>query len=459
MIQGMSLIQRLWWVWSLGAICLVACTQTIGPGVDEASPQPSTPLSRPATVTPPPTEALLLLTATPFTINPTVTLAPLTDTQRQRVFDQLWILVRDRYVYPDYRGLDWDALRTEYQSQVQSTTSMDEFYALMERLVEKLGDDHSYFLSPQGVADKQAVTENVLNQVGIGIRLNWSDAGIQIIQTIPGGPAEQAGLKSRDLIVAIDGVATTQSGLSEGQLTRLLRGPIDSLVTLSVQSGTQPVRDIQLRRRPFAIEALQLIRAERLPTTDIGLLVIDTFELAQTNENVRTALHSLEEQGPITGLIIDVRNNLGGFADELLQTLALFIDGGSIGTARGREGVSTLVIPSGQTLASFKDMPIVVLTSPETMSGGELFAAGMQALERAKIVGLPTAGNTENVVSHALVDGSEVGIAERIYTLPDGTTIEDRGVQPDLEIDVPWWEFSTADDPQIQAAIQLLQQR
>jgi C-terminal peptidase prc len=362
-------------------------------------------------------------------------------------------------VDPDYRGVDWDALRTQYQSQIQSTTTTEEFYALMERLVEELGDEHSYFLSPQGVADKQAVTENTLNQVGIGIRLNWSDAGIQIIQTIPGGPAEQAGLKSRDLIVAIDGVATTQSVLSEGELTRLLRGPIDSVVTLSVQSGSQPVRDIQIRRRPFSVEALQLIRAERLPATDIGLLVIDTFELAQTNENVRAALRSLEEQGPITGLIIDVRNNLGGFADELLGTLALFIDGGSIGTARGREGVSTLVIPSGQTLASFKDMPIVVLTSPETMSGGELFAAGMQALQRAQVVGLPSAGNTENVISHGLADGSELWLAERIYTLPNGTTIEDRGVQPDLQVDVAWWQFSSADDPQIQAAIQLLQQR
>jgi carboxyl-terminal processing protease len=93
------------------------------------------------------------------------------------------------------------------------------------------------------------------------------------------------------------------------------------------------------------------------------------------------------------------------------------------------------------------------------MSGGELFAAGMQTLQRAQIVGLPTAGNTENVVSHDLTDGSQLWLAERIYTLPNGTTIEDRGVQPDLQVDVAWWQFSTADDPQIQAALQLLKQR
>jgi len=308
----------------------------------------------------------------------------------------------------------------------------------MERLVEELGDEHSFFLSPQGIADRQALAENALSQVGIGVSVIWTKAGGRIIWIISGGPAEQAGLKSRDLIVAIDGIATTQSTLSEGELFRLLRGSIDSVVTVSVQSGAQPVRDIQIRRRPFSVEASQLIRAERLPTTDIGLLVIDTFELAQTDEYVSAALRSLEEQGPLTGLIIDVRNNLGGSADELLQTLALFIDGGSIGSVRGREEVAPFVIPSGQTLASFKDVPIVVLTSPDSTSGGEVFAAGMQALQRAQIVGLPTAGNTENVVSHGLSDGSEIYLAERIYHLPNGTTIEDRGVQPDLQVDVPW---------------------
>ena len=459
MTPGWLLTQRLWWVWSVAVICLAACTPAFGAGVDEASPEPPTPTSRPATVTPPPTGALPLSTETPITILPTVTLAPLTDAQRQQVFDQVWTLVRDLYVHPDYRGVDWDALRTQYQPQVQSTTTTDEFYALMERLVEELGDEHSFFLSPQGVAERQALAENALSQVGIGVSVSWTEAGGRIIQIIPGGPAEEAGLKSRDLILAIDGRATTQSTLSEGELFRLLRGSIDSVVTVSVQSGAQPVRDIQIRRRPFSVEASHLIRAERLPTTDVGLLVIDTFDLVQTDEYVRAALRSLEEQGPLTGLIIDVRNNLGGLADELLQTLALFIDGGSIGSARGRELETPLVIPSGQTLASFKDVPIVVLTSPDSMSGGELFAAGMQALQRAQIVGLPTAGNTENVVSHRLSDGSEIGLAERIYHLPNGTTIEDRGVQPDLQVDAAWWQFSSADDPQIQAALQLLQQR
>src|SRR5688572_19986263 len=120
MTPGMMLTQRLWWVWSVGVICLVACTPAFEAGVDEASPEPSAPISRPTTVTPPPTGALPLYTATSITILPTVTLAPLTDAQRQRVFDQVWTLVRDRYVDPEYRGVDWDALRTQYQSQVQS---------------------------------------------------------------------------------------------------------------------------------------------------------------------------------------------------------------------------------------------------------------------------------------------------------------------------------------------------
>src|SRR5688572_10286688 len=115
MTPGLLLTRRLWWMLSVAVICLVACTPAFGAGVDEASPEPPTPISRPSTVTPPPTGALPRYTATPITILPTVTLAPLTDAQRQQLFDQVWTRVRDRYVDPDYRGVDWDALRTQYQ--------------------------------------------------------------------------------------------------------------------------------------------------------------------------------------------------------------------------------------------------------------------------------------------------------------------------------------------------------
>jgi C-terminal processing protease CtpA/Prc len=97
-----------------------------------------------------------------------------------------------------------------------------------------------------------------------------------------------------------------------------------------------------------------------------------------------------------------------------------------------------------------------VLVGDETVSAAEMFAAGMRVRERARIVGVPSAGNTENLLAHDLPDGSRLWLAEYAYHLPDGSVLEGRGVQPDRQLDAEWWRFDPIDDPQVQAALQEL---
>jgi carboxyl-terminal processing protease len=98
-------------------------------------------------------------------------------------------------------------------------------------------------------------------------------------------------------------------------------------------------------------------------------------------------------------------------------------------------------------------VPIVVLTSDETVSAAEMFAAGIQALGRARVVGTPSAGNTENLLLHTFAGGSRLWLAEFVYRLPNGDVLEGRGVQPDRLITAEWWRYDLADDPQVRAAI------
>jgi C-terminal processing protease CtpA/Prc len=187
--------------------------------------------------------------------------------------------------------------------------------------------------------------------------------------------------------------------------------------------------------------------------------MIDTFYLDDLDQRVRQALDELLADGPIEGLIVDVRDNSGGRVDLMLKTLSIFVDGGSIGSTGGRNRSNRLNIPRGQTLAELKDVPIVVLTSEDTVSAGEMFAAGMQVRGRARVVGTPSAGNTENLILHDLPDGSQLWLAELAYRLPDGAPIEARGVIPDRLVEADWWRFDPADDPQIKAALEELAQR
>jgi C-terminal processing protease CtpA/Prc len=114
------------------------------------------------------------------------------------------------------------------------------------------------------------------------------------------------------------------------------------------------------------------------------------------------------------------------------------------------------MIPEDQALPQLEGVPVAVLIGEDTVSAAEMFAGGMQALGRARVVGVPSAGNTENLIGHQLSDGSRLWLAELVFRLPDGTLIEGRGVQPDRLVEAEWWRFPPAEDPQIQAAVALL---
>ncbi len=414
-----------------------------------ATPTPiPTPSSTPTpTSTPAPSPTSLPLSPTP-------TLAPLATTEREAIFNRVWELVRDRYVYRDYRGLDWEAIRQEFAPRIAAAANAEEFYDLLRELIDRLGDEHSRFESPQDVAEERARFEGELSYAGIGAIVQLVPEGGLIIRLAQGGPAAEAGLRPRDLILAVGGVPFTDpDAFGPGGPISAIRGAPGTQVRLTVRSPGQAPREVLVTRRAIPPDAFPPVEALRLPGTQVGLVVIDTFNSEAIDQQVRTQLEQLAQTGPLDGLIIDVRSNGGGRLDLMLGTLALFIDGGSIGTSRGRERISNLAIPRGRTLPQLAGVPIVALIGPDTASAAEMFAAGLRAHKRARLVGTVTAGNTENLLPHDLPDGSRLWLAELAYYLPDGSLIEGQGVHPDRDVPVEWWRFAPERDPQIGAAL------
>ncbi len=219
--------------------------------------------------------------------------------------------------------------------------------------------------------------------------------------------------------------------------------------------GATP-RELSLTREVIPADAFPPAEGRRIRGTRVGLLLIDTFDREDLVTLVRDQLDDLLAPGPLTGLIIDVRDNGGGYIDVMLDILALFVDGGSIGSSSSRRGREDLEIPGGQVVPGLADLPIVVLTSDGTASAAEMFAAGMRVRQRATMVGTTTAGNTENLVLYNFSDGSRLWLAEYAYRLPNGELIEGVGVAPDRLVAAKWWRFDPADDPQVQAALAAL---
>jgi C-terminal peptidase prc len=398
-------------------------------------------------ITPPPSP-----TAEP--LPPTATLAPLAAPEREAVFDDIWTLVRDRYVYPDYRGLNWDAVRDEFAPRVATATTPEAFYGLMHEMIDRLGDEHSRFESPREVADDQAEFDGDLRYAGIGVEVRQTSAGAVITQVARGGPAEDAGIQTRDVILAIGGIPLTDTArFGPAGPIGAIRGTPGSPVRLTIRAPRGDPREVIVTRRAINTDAFVRVASQLLPGGRIGLLRIDTFYVEALDQRVREELERLTADGPLDGLIIDVRDNGGGRIDLMLGTIGLFANGGTIGSSSGRRPGSRLRVPRGEMLPEFAKTPIVVLIGGETASAAEMFAAGMRALGRARIVGTTSAGNTENLVPHTLTDGSQLWLAELTFRLPDGSEIEGAGVRPDRTVEAEWWRYAPPDDPQVQAAL------
>jgi carboxyl-terminal processing protease len=199
--------------------------------------------------------------------------------------------------------------------------------------------------------------------------------------------------------------------------------------------------------------------ARRLPSTDIAYLSIPTFGIFGTADQAGDELLRLLDEGPLDGVIIDLRQNSGGYLIEEHSALGLFINGGSAGYEVTRRGRTEDRIPVGRVIQGLVGKPVVVLIGGGTVSAAERFAAVMQDYERAIILGTKSAGNTETVYPHDMPYGSRLMLAQATYLRTDGrTSFEDIGVTPDVVMDVPWYEYSPDDDPQIVEAARRIQE-
>jgi C-terminal peptidase prc len=322
----------------------------------------------------------------------------------------------------------------------------------MRRMIDTLGDDHTRFDDPQAAAMNTAVYNGKAEYAGIGIMVREMSQGIMITRIARNGPAAQAGLRPYDIITAVDQTAITPTYIREdGNYGALIRGPVGSTVEIEyIRGDAQPTR-VTVTRAIIPGDAFPEAVAQRLDD-NIIVLTIDSFDRENLDDIVSQALTSAMEFAPVEGLIIDVRENGGGSIEDMLSIIALFHDGGSIGTQVDRNNIYQLRVPSKRVLAPFDDVPIVLLTSADTASAAEMFSAGMRALRQATIVGETTAGNSENLFPYDLEDGSVLWLAELLYKQPDGTYIEDVGVIPDIELADAWDSTDARQDPFIVAA-------
>jgi len=389
-----------------------------------------------------PTPAPRATAPAPTTAAPPPSPTPLGVSMRQQIFNEVWTTIDENYLYPDFGGADWAAVRTEFEPRIAAAANDAAFYELIGVMVNQLGDDHSRFLPPSAAQQQDQLTSGREEQVGIGvITLPLSDS-LLIQHIFPDSPAARAGLRARDRIVTIDGFFYAQ---------RDIQGPEGSKVRLTVVRPGEQSRDIMITRRHMEGRITPLVR--RLPG-DVGYLNITTLWVNDMDAQVSQALAEINMPTPLNGLIIDLRSNPGGWRSVLTGILGHFVRD-NVGSFTSRKGDLPLLIEPGAS-PDLRGIPLVVLVDSATASYAELIAAVLQRRAGAVVLGAPSAGNTETIYSYELSGGARLWVAQEGFRLSDGTNLEGLGVQPDMSVLDDWTRYSEAQDPGIMLATQLL---
>ncbi len=452
----------------VGSISCVAVSRMFTPGMDGqpvvtaviSGITPSALLAPVETPTPTPTRSpisTLIISPSPSptaTTTLTPTLRPTPSELQLQIFEDLWQVVKDEYLYADFNGLDWDAVYSEYELKVTAGLTEADFYAAMDEMIFRFGDDHSIFLSPEDTAAGNAEFEGRYDYAGIGVlnQVVVERKLVTIILVFPGSPAEKAGLRPHDNILAVDGKPIIGE---DGSRTEMLRGQAGSPVTLTVQRPGSPPRQVELIRQvitgslPVPYEVITSASGKR-----IGYIMLASFNDVTINDQFANALQSMTEDLPLDGLILDNRQNSGG-ADVVMENVLANFTSGEVGYFLNRQEQRSLRI-IGRDINGSQDLPLVVLIGKNTVSFGEIFSGILQDIGRAHLIGETTDGNVEILWVYEFADGSSAWIAHDTFQPLNQADAEweKNGVIPDVEASANWDEVTLQTDPAIQAALE-----
>ncbi len=405
-----------------------------------------------------PPEVLAAATPTPYptATPPAPTVVDDETTGRQlRVYEELWTTVRDYYVYADYRGRDWNAIGDQYEAIIRAGLTDEDFYLLMQLMLNELGDEHSSFQSPEQVAEEEAELAGQNDYVGVGILVSAVlEANYAVIIAVfPDSPAAEAGLRSHDIILQVDGgPILDEDGVLQSSR---IRGPEGTRVQLTVERPGETAQVLDLPRR--RITGALPIDYCLVPGTRIGYVFFPSFFDETIPDQVRAALRQMTAAGPLDGLILDNRQNGGGSQTVADPIMGLFTSGLQGQFVSREDRVPLRVEP--EDVGGSQSVPLVVLVGDGTASYGEIVSGVLRVSGRAQIVGQTTYGNVERLWGYDFEDGSRAWIASETFQ-PRGQTNgiwEETGIIPDVFAPSRWDLFSEASDPALAAAVDLLQ--
>ncbi len=343
----------------------------------------------------------------------------------------------------------WELLEEHFYGELPTLQEIT--YAAIRGMLNALDDQYTAFIEPEVTA---ILREDATGEFeGIGAFVDLDDSGrVRIVGTFEGGPAEEAGIRAEDRVIAVDGDSIVGDTLYEA--IGKIRGPAGSRVTLTVErEGVPDPVEVTVVRARLAIP---IIESEVLEG-GVGYINLREFSATAT-QNLEETLESMLNQDT-EGIVLDLRQNPGGWLDQAINVADLFLGDVVVATERFSDGSERVFRASAGDLG--EDVPLVVLVNSGSASASEIVAGALQDHGRATLVGMPTFGKGSVQRPFPLSDGSELRVTIALWFTPNNQRIQGEGLTPDIE--VPWPEEERLEDPerdpQLQRAIEFLLDR
>lgn len=317
--------------------------------------------------------------------------------------------------------------------------------AAAEAMLDATGDEWSYYVSAKDYQSYQEQSENAY--VGIGVTIKDHEDGFEISAVSPGGPADAGGVRAGDILVAVEGESVLALGREE--TVARVRGKAGTSVSMTFLRGGRTF-DLTLKRGNIETTVATLEMMD-----GVALIKIANFDRHAAEQTLQAIDSALSQDA--AALVFDVRNDPGGYKDEMVKILDRLLPEGVIFRSRSYAGEEQPDLSD----AACVELPMAVLVNRESYSAAEFFAAALQEYGAAKIVGTQTYGKGNFQWQLPLSDGSAISISVGKYYTPKGVSLTGTGVTPDIPVDLDEEQFyalyagtlAPEDDPQLQAAL------
>ncbi len=313
----------------------------------------------------------------------------------------------------------WDVLHENFNGALDMPKL---YYGAVEGMVRAAGDPYTVFADPD--ATKQFSETLSGSFSGIGIEIGLQSGVITVIAPLEGSPAAQAGIKTKDIIIAVDKKPITADA-SLDEVVRKIRGPKGSTVTLTVfHEGSKEPVDIAIKRDTIEVESVKLKIEE-----GIAHLSITNFR-SDTTTAFNNAIREIQ-RAKVKGMLLDLRGNPGGFLESAVEISSRFLpEDALVVSEKGKENKDFKSKGSHPLL----DIPTVVLVDSGSASASEIVAGALGDIRHAPIVGTKTFGKGSVQEFIKLKDGSSLRVTVAKWFTPSGRSINEQGIAPTSEV-------------------------